>query len=163
MVRTHLLSSWNILSILTQTLLNFSYVLYSMLWTYSGCFFEPNYFEENEEIWASSCRRQNKFIIIWADNKQRTLVSHDGLSNAQRDDLWPALEYCESQQIPVLGVWTFSIRNRRRPFSCHTPFFCLPPACWSASICTFNSSLHQYVTISLSRTTLNIPSSRFWC
>ena len=36
----------------TQKLWNFKYALYSMLCTYPRCFFEPNCFERNEEIWA---------------------------------------------------------------------------------------------------------------
>ena len=62
------------LSILTQTLWDFSYVLYSVLWTYSRCFFEPNCFEENEEM----SRLASLAVGIWMA-KYASLDSGAGL------------------------------------------------------------------------------------
>ena len=72
------------LSILTQTLWNFSYVLYSMLWTYSRCFFEPNlkmfgyemifcsYIHHHFYIVATYCCTQNRLITTCNTDGSRT-------------------------------------------------------------------------------------------
>ena len=80
----------------TQKLWNFKYALYSMLCTYSRCFFEPNCFERNEEIWAVVTLA----VGIWMAN---TLTTWQISTVYATFDAWQWCDWTEGGSGPCVG------------------------------------------------------------